>query len=480
MKIYNVKQRGICFLAIILISISMIAEVKVFSSPGDLSAIPHIKGATNYSVKVNGQSSFVYKSDNYWTASDNYARKYSDSVAFTNFEFKNEPVNVEINCNFAVNSVRIRPNIDSLDLSDYSVTGNTIRFTIDKSKYLSVEVNNKKYPLFIFADTIETVKPTDYDVKFAAGVHNLGSKYELTAGQRVYIEGGAVVQATFLASGDNIKIFGRGILTSGHVAWKTWLTDKKLSPLSNSNIGNHKNYSISGITMANTPGWCINGFSQGQNFWNLKIIAWTGNSDAPHLCGNGKFEHCFVFNNDDALITNSGNNNIFRDNVVWKGPWGRVMISIQSSQDNNLWEDVDVIGNEAATSNLNGKNIGIFELDNGVSKTNFTFRNIRIEEPTTAGLIHFDATNRTAGATVPNTISNITIENVTAKTLHSYNTPNQGEGYISTKVGSGLAGSISNVKFKCITFGNTMVSSLAEAHIVANGTTPIFDNSACY
>jgi len=445
------------------------SNLKVYGSPGSFAGIKHLAPGTSYSVKVNGKSSFVYKSDNYWKSGDTYTRRLSDSVSFTNFEFKNEPATVEITCNFTVNTVRIRPNIDSLSLSNYSRSGNKISFTLNESKYLSIEVNNQKHPLFIFADTTQTVTASDYDIKFAApGVYNIGSKYQLSAGQRVYIEGGALVQGTFLASGNNVKIFGRGILNSGHISWDEWKLDNKLSPLSNGTSPN-QNYSISGITMTNSPGWYINGFGYAQKFWSLKCISWVGNSDAPHLVGNGLMQHCFIFNNDDALIVNLGSNNTFRDCVVWKGNWGRAMISIQKAQDNNLWEDIDIIGNESSTSILKGKMIAIMEGTPGYNKTNHTFRDIRIEAPTTAGLIYIDADSMA--------VSNVGLENITAKTLHSYLSPNQGEGVISqSKIGT-----VYGIHFKCVNLGGVLVNSLADAHIITTGTISNLDfvNTGC-
>ncbi|MFZ4544296.1 MAG: T9SS type A sorting domain-containing protein [Saprospiraceae bacterium] len=449
--------------------VNAITSVKTYGSPGSFAGIQHLAPGTSYSVKVNGLNSFVYKSDNYWKSGDTYTRRLSDSVSFTNFEFKNEPATVEITCNFTVNSVRIRPNIDSLSLTNLSRNGNKITFTLNEPRYLSIEVNNQKHPLFIFADTTQTVAATDYDIKFAApGVYNIGSKYQLSAGQRVYIEGGALVQGTFLASGNSVKIFGRGILNSGHISWDAWKLDKKLSPLSNGTSPNQY-YSISGITMTNSPGWYINGFGYAQKFWSLKCISWVGNTDAPHLVGNGLMQHCFIFNNDDALITNLGSNNTFRDCVVWKGNWGRAMISIQKAQDNNLWEDIDIIGNESGTSILNGKMIAIFETTPGYNKTNYTFRNIRIEEPTKAGFIYINADSMT--------VSNIILENITSQTLHSYGSPNQGEGVISQS----NIGVVNGIHFKCVNLGGTLINNLSDAHIVSKGAISNLDfvNNGC-
>ncbi|MFZ4726105.1 MAG: T9SS type A sorting domain-containing protein, partial [Paludibacter sp.] len=139
------------------------------------------------------------------------------------------------------------------------------------------------------------------------------------------------------------------------------------------------------------------------------------------------------------------------------------------SKDNILWEDIDIIGNESGTSILNGKMIAIFETTPGYNKTNHTFRNIRIEAPTNAGLIYINADSMT--------VSNITLENITSKTQHSYLSPNQGEGVISQS----NIGTVNGIHFRCVNLGGVWVNSLADAHIISTGTISNLDfvNTGC-
>lgn len=184
------------------------ANVVVYPSPGDLAEVEHIEASTDYTVTVDGKSSFVYETDNYWMHVD---RMSSDKAAFTYFDFDGGPVTVTVEANFAVQSVKIRPNNDGVS---FTQKGNTITFTLTEPKQLAVEINDTSRPLFIFAEKPE-MPDTTAQHYFKKGVHHIGAKYPIGPGERVHIEGGAVVEGTLMLGGDNIKIGGRGILTAG-------------------------------------------------------------------------------------------------------------------------------------------------------------------------------------------------------------------------------------------------------------------------
>jgi hypothetical protein len=439
------------------------SEIKTYSSPGDLTNVPHLKQSSDYTVKINGQSCFVYESDNSWDGGDNpLNRKMQDKVAFTNFDFRNETVKVEVTCNFEVNNVSIRPKSDNIL---FKKSGNKISFTLSKSKYLSIEVNDRKRPLFLFADSLEAAQKAD--IVYGPGIHNIGTKFPVASNQTIYIAGGAVVVGSFLSSGSKLKIIGRGILNAGTVTWEEWKKDKTTSPLSTPT--KLTEFELSGITIVNSPGWHVNAYGENTKFVDLKCIAWAGMTDGPHLNGTSLMQHCFIFNNDDALISNQRNDNTFRDCIIWKGRYGRGMVSLSNnSQSNVLWEDIDVIGNESAIENLKGKMIAIIETKAG-TKQNFIFRNIRIEGQvaTKAGLICIDS----QGSSV---IKNINLENITAELLRTLT--DNAEGTINQSE----TGSIDGVHFRCVKMNGTLVNSLEDAHIKVIGDVKNVDfNNSC-
>ena len=441
------------------------STVNTYSSPGDLSLVPHLKQSTDYTVTVNGKSSFVYESDNSYDGGlVPTSIRSQKKAAFTNFDFANETVTVKVSCNFTVNTVDIRPKNDSVT---FTRSGNTITFTLTKSKYLSVEVNDRLKPLFIFADSLET--PPAASLVFGPGIHNIGSKFPIASEQTVYIAGGAVVVGSFISNGKNLKICGRGILNSGTVLNAEWNLDKNLSPLAA--VGGTLNaYELNGITIVNSPGWHVNAYGPDCKFNNLKCIAWAAQTDGPHLNGTSTMTHCFIFNNDDALITNKGDNNFFRDCVVFKGPYGRPMISFgDNSQNNLLWDNIDIIGNETAVGVLWGKMFTIATSATGASvKQNLVIKNIRIEGQLAnkAGFICIDANGTT-------TVRNVLFENITTELLRT--TAINLEGSLIEAPGATIDG----VTFKGVNMNGTIISSLTQGAIQAVGS-PInvkFDNA---
>jgi len=364
----------------------------------------------------------------------------------------------------------------------FTQKGDTVIFSFRKSKYLSVEINDRLKPLFIFADSIETPPAAAANVTiYGPGIHYVGTKCALPRAQTVYIAGGAVVIGTFTSNGNNLKIKGRGILNSGGVTWDEWMLDKSLSPLATAG-GSMDYYQVGGITMLNAPGWHVNAYGDKTKFVNLKCIAWCGNSDGPHLNGNGVMTHCFIFNNDDALITNKGDNNTFTDCVVWGGYWGHPLISLTDNSQNHVtWQDIDVIGAQAYLTFRVGKIISIeTAMDNApvpatAVKQNFLFKNIRIEGqlPDRNGLIYMCAQDSAV-------IKNITFENITTELLRT----NAGdtEGAFDIKHATAK---IDSIAFKGLRMNNELISSLAQAHFKASGpgtnalnmTRVIFDNT---
>lgn len=444
---------------IILFSPKAFSEVTVHPAPGDLSTVEHLTQSSDYTVKVNGQTSFVYQTDN--NCYENPGKRYQDVVAFTSFDFKNENVMVEVTCNFTVNSVAIKPKSENIS---FTRIGNKISFEMSKSKYLKIQVNDGKRPLYIFADSTE-VPDTSAKYYFGPGVHDVGTRYPIDANSTVYIAGGAVVEGTFLMKGPGIKIRGRGILSSGYLEWADWNNgDHSIAMLYDdpSYTGNFNYHEYSGIVMLNSPGWFSNSYGKYKSLLNLKAIGWVRNSDFPHLNGNGLAKHCFVFNNDDGLITNTGSYNTYQDCVVDKGPFGRSIVSLNNNnQEYNTWEDVDVIGDEM----INGKygSIAIIE-SKGVYKRNYIFRNIRLEDGVspTQPFAYIYADNLT--------VSNLTFENIQIETTRN------AASTLTTLNG----GTISNVTFRCIKIAGAYKTSLTDAKVSLIGTgatSIIYDNT---
>ncbi len=416
----------------------------IYPSPGDLSSVEHLVESTDYAVTVNGSSVFVYETDNYWV---NSGRRPEDKAAFAMFSFAQGTVTVRVTASFPITSVTIRPIGDAVT---FTQDADTISFQLSEPKKLSIEINDRQRPLFLFADRPDPNPETDAAHYFGPGVHHIGTKYPVSAGEHVYLAGGAVVEGTLLVDGNDFQIRGRGILTAGDLTWEEWTADKKLSLIAQTTWSPH-GHTYEGVTLLNSPGWFINGGGANRTFTNIRVIAWVGNSDAPHLHQDGLMEDVFIFNNDDQLIINTGSNAVFRNCVVWKGRWGRSIISLKSSalMENIVWEDIDIIGSSNVASPL--IKLLSFQVADG-HMSDYAIRNVRIEGPRESPLIHVDANDFD--------IENLVLENVTA--------PSQlaSEGHLNVANGY----SIDGVHFHGLALGGEVMTSLEETHITAQGT----------
>ncbi len=100
--------------------------------------------------------------------------------------------------------------------------GDTLTFTLDTPRKLSIEPDGINGPLLLFAGRPENNPPRQGDpnvVYFGPGIHKPG-RIVLKAGQTLYLAGGAVVKGAIIAhQADHIRICGRGILDGTDWPW---------------------------------------------------------------------------------------------------------------------------------------------------------------------------------------------------------------------------------------------------------------------
>ncbi|MBA3706283.1 MAG: T9SS type A sorting domain-containing protein [Bacteroidetes bacterium] len=455
----------IAFLAIgVLFAFSVRSQILIVPpNPGNLSTVEHLTQSNDYTVEVKKSSDvnyttcFVYKTNNYATE----AIKSETSVSFTNVSFSGTSINVRITCKFTANNVTIRP----LDYGVNAVrSGNVITFTLSSPRKISIEVNDRKNPLFIFADTpdVPNTKATYY---YAPGtVTNIGLQKQLKSGESVYIAGGAVVEGSFKFdwNSNNISVKGRGILCMGEWLWESkdlaFLGPKAMFSTATNRL------QMEGIILANSTGWQISIYNSDGNkcydnqFRNLKLISWNPNSDGIWVNGNNiVVDDCFIFNNDDACMSHAVSNSKISNMVIWGGLWGRIyMHSGQDTKplsDNMTLENINVIGKDGGSE--------LILVSGGSSFTqninNFTFRNIRIEaHPNTSSY----NTNKFLIMNISGSkqINNWLFENVTL----DYKNPDEGEIYGTS---SALINKITLCNFK---IAGSYVTTLAQANMDKN------------
>ncbi len=445
---------------------TIVGKLVVYPSPGDLKTVEHLTQSNDYKVEVRKtgeltyQPLFVYETDNYWV--DTYFNsnpKPQTSASFTSFAFSETSVDVKITYSGSANSVTVRP----LNFGINPVrTGNVVTFTLTEPKKISIEINDRKNPLFLFAEAPD-VPNTAATYYYGSGVHNIGLQKSIKSDESVYIAAGAVVEGSFILpyNTQNISIKGRGILTMGE--WKhesrevAWLGAHSAIKANGSS-----NVLLEGLIIANSCGWTIPFYNSGDltfnnQFRNLKLISWNGNTDGIWINGkNHIVDDCFIFNNDDIFMSHTASNCKISNIVAWGGPWGRLyMHSNQLAlSENIILENINLIGKDGGPE--------IIQVNGGSSTTlnmnNFTFRNIRIEaHPKTSNYDtnKFIIINITSNKNINNWLfDNITIDD---------KNPDEGDFY-------GVAtGKITGINFKNLKIGGVKINSLSEGNMDMNG-----------
>lgn len=209
------------------------------------------------------------------------------------------------------------------------VEGNSIRFTLTNPGQYSVEVggNGYKNGLMIFADPPETDIPDQstgnyYPISngskaklnsvpsyangiyFKKGVHDIGI-YQIPVNiKNIYFERGSwVYGALIMDSNPNVKIFGRGVLSSARLNYRE---THCIEAINGSN-----NIQIEGIVVADPKYFAVRLIDKNNDVSWVKVIGgWVYNCDGIAVYEGSNVSNCFIWANDDAI-------KVYRDNVSW-------------------------------------------------------------------------------------------------------------------------------------------------------------------
>ncbi|MDO5112902.1 MAG: glycosyl hydrolase family 28 protein [Planctomycetia bacterium] len=155
-----------------------------------------------YTVTVDGKPVDVYAAQSEYFEGDYY---------FAYFDFSGK-VTVDVKSSFPMAQTELLPQRFGFSLQK---SADSVQFVADKPFRVSIEPNGRIKPLLLFGNALETdvPQPNDPNVRyFGPGVHK-ADKITLSDNQTLYLAGGAVVHGSIQATGKNITIRGRGILT---------------------------------------------------------------------------------------------------------------------------------------------------------------------------------------------------------------------------------------------------------------------------
>jgi hypothetical protein len=243
-------------------------------------------------------------------------KKISEKTSFTYFDFGGS---VEVAVTFQkgrVQSAQVRPALPR----PISVKGNTVTFSLDEPRNLSVEVNGDSWHnLHLFANPLEerTYSPSDTSViYYGPGIHEAGL-VKVPSNKTVYVAGGAIVKGSFkMDHVQNVLITGRGILENAPGPF---------------DIAFSKNITVDGLIMANPRHNTVGiGESDQVTIRNIKSFSDLGWGDGIDIfcSSNVLIDRVFMRNSDDCVAI-YGHRGKFYGNVK--------NITVQNSC---LWPDV--------------------------------------------------------------------------------------------------------------------------------------------
>ena len=224
--------------------------------------------------------------------------------------------------NGAVRQARLRPLSYGLKSR---LEGNTLYFTLDRPRKLSVEFDGDKLEnLHVFANALETEKPDPKApgvMYFGPGIHTPpdapGNVIKVPSNTTVYLAGGAVLRAKLVCDHvENVRIIGRGIIDQ---------------PERGVEVTFSRNVSIDGLIIRNPQHYTVyGGQSRGLTIRNLKSFSAKPWSDGIDLmsCSDVLVDDVFLRTSDDCIA-------IYGHRWQFYGSSRRITV-----QNATLWADV--------------------------------------------------------------------------------------------------------------------------------------------
>ncbi|HWK56576.1 MAG TPA: glycosyl hydrolase family 28 protein [Parapedobacter sp.] len=262
------------------------------------------------------------------------------------------------------------------------IKGRKIRFTVPHPMDLVVEINGYHHAIHLFAQppvTIPLAQRKACTYYFGPGVHEIGKK-ELSSGDSVYLERGAMVHGCFHAiNAHGVSISGRGIIDVSKLERGKGVGAIRLEGCSDCKV--------SGVILRDPDTWCLSLFGCSDiHIDGVKLIGlWRYNADGIDVCNSQRVvvSNCFVRSFDDGLVVKgkkgayqhlSVDDVRFENCVVWCD-WGKAFEigaeTVAPAIEKIRFHNCDIIRTSyAAMDILHG---------DGAAIRDIRFENIRIE-----------------------------------------------------------------------------------------------------
>lgn len=420
-----------------------------------------------YRVEADGRKVDVYKAR---VLDSPFAGKqwdYGGPYSFANFDMAGRVV-VRITSKRSLRDVIIRP--QSYGIKAWLVNDNTLEVTLEQPRKISIEPDGKKGPLLLFANPLETDAPKRGDkgvLYFGPGVHK-PEKIVLKSNQSLYLDGGAFVKAEVLAQGDNIRIYGRGILDGSDWEWRKGPVGNLIAVRSSTNV------EISGITLRGSSHWtivprnCSNVTIRNVKICNSRVQ----NDDGINPCNSQDvlITDCFIRSDDDCIALKG---------LDFKGENSNV----ERIKVNNcvLWCDrarIFLLGHESRAEYMRDISLSnldiihftmtpfLFEPGEDMRLENVTVREVRMYAEGQREFIRLrPVVNQYMRKKVPGFISNITFENITLE--------GRGGQYLVQIQGADDKHNVSDVTFENVSIAGSKLTKRSGRLRIGNYTESI-------
>jgi hypothetical protein len=339
-----------------------------------------ILASDRYAVTIDGRPSFTYLT----TGPGEAEFTAGHTASYTGFDLHGSAEVRIRRIGKAIEKAVVRP--CSAGVETRLEKGELV-FHLDQPCKLSVECDDDLTDvLFLAAHEPEAEVPSRDDpqvVWFEPGVHEVGRFYSLAAGKTYYLAPGAFLKGSFVGGGDGTRIMGRGILSGADYPWPGHLKEKNadrtdLVRLQGDDIV------MSGITLVDSPFFCVVAEGSNNRFQDLTILAWHHNTDGISAGPGARIDDCFLRVADDAFKPFVSDTRITRC-VIWNDRAAPFQLTWNAEQDSSgsVVRDCDVIHHIPFFRKMNEWTGSIFWSWHGGSGRicDLLFENIRIEGP---------------------------------------------------------------------------------------------------
>jgi hypothetical protein len=210
------------------------------------------------------------------------------------------------------------------------------RLQLDHPGNFSIEFDgDTERPLFLFAGPMRADRPNPVDpnvITLAAGQVHRFDELQLTSGQTLDFEPGAVLEAPIRATGaDNIRILGAGIIDG------RYRTDDKRDALK---FVRCNNILIQDVHILDSYGWTLHlQLCEGVVLDNIRQTCWRANCDGVDINASRRVrvQDSFLYNTDDCVAIKVSEESFAMDKdaraedievtgcVMWNGAGGNAM-----------------------------------------------------------------------------------------------------------------------------------------------------------